>query len=333
MTRASLALALAALAGCAGDAEPTAEVVVYVALDRQFAEPILEDFRRQTGIAVRAKYDTESTKSVGLAQQLLREAGRPRADVFWNNEILNTLRLQRAGALAAYASPVGRQYPAEYRDAGDRWFGFAARLRVLVVPEGAEAPADWAALTRPPWRGLALAKPLFGTTATHVACLWGTLGAEATKDWLRGLKANDVQILAGNRQVAAQVGAGVVPLGLTDTDDVFGEQAAGGPVTQVVPDRHGDLEGVLLIPNTVALIAGGPNPDAGRKLLDHLLSPVVERRLAEGAGRQIPLHPDNADAWPLPVPRPEKWLPIDYPAALAAWDEAMAFVKDEFTAP
>ena len=68
-------------------------VVVYTALDEQFSRPIFEQFTAETGIRVLAKYDTESTKSVGLTQALLAERARPRCDVFWNNEIVNTLRL------------------------------------------------------------------------------------------------------------------------------------------------------------------------------------------------------------------------------------------------
>ena len=101
------------LPGCWWSAGP--EVVVYTALDSEFAQPIFEDFTAQTGIAVRAKFDTESTKTVGLAEAILMESSRPRCDVFWNNEILNTLRLQRRGLLEAYRPPAVDSYPAAYR--------------------------------------------------------------------------------------------------------------------------------------------------------------------------------------------------------------------------
>ena len=52
-------------------------VVVYTALDREFSEPIFEAFTRETGIFVLAKYDTESTKTVGLTQALFAERQRP----------------------------------------------------------------------------------------------------------------------------------------------------------------------------------------------------------------------------------------------------------------
>ena len=40
-------------------------VAVYVSHDQVFSEPILRDFEKETGIQVRAVYDTEETKSAG----------------------------------------------------------------------------------------------------------------------------------------------------------------------------------------------------------------------------------------------------------------------------
>jgi iron(III) transport system substrate-binding protein len=53
------------------------------------------------------------------------------------------------------------------------------------------------------------------------------------------------------------------------------------------PDQGGF--GALLIPNTVALVRGGPHPEAGRRLIDYLLRPETEALLARGGARQIPL--------------------------------------------
>src|SRR6187401_3604955 len=113
---------MAAPGGCWRAATP--EVVVYSALDREFAEPVLNDFTRASGIRVLAKYDDESTKTVGLTSALIQEAGRPRCDLFWNNEILNTLRLEQKGLLAAYRSPAAASYPEIYRSPEGMWHGF-----------------------------------------------------------------------------------------------------------------------------------------------------------------------------------------------------------------
>ena len=63
------------------------------------------------------------------------------------------------------------------------------------------------------------------------------------------------------------------------------------PVAIVYPDQGAGGLGTLLIPNTLAIIRGGPNPAAARRLVDYLLSPEVESRLAAGPSAQIPLNP------------------------------------------
>ncbi len=177
-SRSRIALATISLLCLNGCWSPSpSEVVVYTAQDSEFAEPIFEQFTTQSGIEVLPKYDTEATKTVGLAAAIIAESSRPRADVFWNNEILNTLRLKKLGLLDTYASVIASNYPAEYRDSKNNlWHGFAARARILVVNKnlcsGGDRPTSIDDLADQKWRGrIGMAKPLFGTTATHAACL------------------------------------------------------------------------------------------------------------------------------------------------------------------
>src|SRR5215218_6971434 len=180
------AIFLISLAGCSF--ESSDEVVVYSALDREYSEPILERFTRETGIRTLPKYDLESAKTVGLTSAIIAEARRPRCDVFWNNEILNTLRLKEQGLLEVYQSPPAQSYPEKFRDADGQWHGFAARARILIVnrdlvPES-ERPTSILDLLDPKWKGkIGIAKPLFGTTATHAACLFAALGDDNAKDF------------------------------------------------------------------------------------------------------------------------------------------------------
>ncbi|MBN2473926.1 MAG: extracellular solute-binding protein [Pirellulales bacterium] len=327
------------LAGCWSASGP--EVVVYTALDSEFSKPIFADFSTETGIAVQPKFDTESTKTVGLTQAILAEADRPRCDVFWNNEILNTLRLQRAGLLEVYRSPAAEGYPEFARSPKGTWHGFAARARVLIVntekiPE-AERPRSIHDLADPKWRGqAAIAKPLFGTTATHAACLFASWHDEQTGDrkaeeFFRGLKANDVQILSGNKQVALSVASGQALFGLTDTDDAIIEKEKGMPVEIVYPDQGEGGIGTLFIPNTLAIIRGGPHGESARRLVDYLLQPKVEAKLAAGRSAQIPLNPECEAEVRVETPKTIKPMQIDFDAAAEKWDTVAKFIRDEFT--
>ena len=328
-----LAAVCLALSGCWTKSGP--EVVVYTALDAEFSAPIFGDFEAATGVDVREKFDTEATKTVGLAQAIIEEAARPRCDLFWNNEILNTLRLEEQGLLDAYHPAIAESYPAMYRSPEGLWHGFAGRARVLIVntelvPE-ADRPGSIHDLGDQKWRGKAgIAKPLFGTTATHAACLFADWGEQEAKAYFRKLKANDVQILSGNKQVALSVAAGRLAFGMTDTDDAIIELEKGMPVAIVYPDQGEDGLGTLFIPNTLAIIRGGPNPEAARQLVDYLLSPAVEAKLAAGPSAQIPLNPDVTAKVRVETPHTVKPMPVDFEAAAASWETARRFIRDEF---
>jgi iron(III) transport system substrate-binding protein len=179
-----------------------------------------------------------------------------------------------------------------------------------------------------------MAKPQFGTTATQAACLFDALGPDAAWQFYRGLKANDVQVVAGNKQAATEVSAGRAAVGLTDTDDALIEVNAGKPVAMVFPDAAGHPAhprlGVLFIPNTLAVVRGGPNPAGAHRLIDFLLA--AERTLAEGGGFQIPLNPGVRATLPAGLRTPAEVTPmtVDFERAADRWDEAQAFLRDEF---
>lgn len=331
----SCVLAVGALLGCE---PPAAEVVVYTALDRQFSEPILDDFTARTGIRVKAVYDTESTKTVGLANKIRAETNRPRCDVFWNNEILNTLRLKSEGLLQACRPPQAENYPPQFRDPQGFWHGFAARARVIIVntervgPD--ELPSSISDLANARWRGqTGIAKPLFGTTASHVACLYAQLGPERARALLASFKANDVRVVAGNKTCAEMVAAGRLAFGLTDTDDAVIEQEAGKPVAIVFPDAGAGEMGTLLLPNTLALVKGGPNPQAARKLIDYLLSAEVEARLAQGPSAQIPLHRKAPTRSRIGAVDEIHMMKVDFEQAADAFTDAARHVEHEFLTP
>lgn len=328
-----LALLLLA-AGCTTGQEP--ELVVYTALDEEFSDPILNDFAQQHNLNVAPKYDTEATKTVGLANAILAEKDRPRCDVFWNNEILNTLRLQQAGLLDVYVSPQAERFPAMYRSADGQWYGFAGRARVLIVntelvPNETDWPRSIHDLAAAKWRGrCAIAKPLFGTTATHAACLFAAWGDEQAQAYFQSLLDNEVQVLAGNKQVATGVAQGQIAFGLTDTDDAIIEVEKGAPVAIVYPDQGDEGLGTLFIPNTLAIVRGCPHPEAARQLVDHLLTPEIEQRLAEGRSAQIPLGEGVEAQVRVETPLTVKAMQVDFEAAAQRWDAAASYLRRAF---
>ncbi|MHC4247604.1 MAG: extracellular solute-binding protein [Planctomycetota bacterium] len=286
-------------------------LVVYCAHDRVYSEEVLAKFTEETGIAVSPRFDTEATKSLGLVEQIAREAAAPRCDVFWNNEVLGTMDLARRGLLEPYAGRGHTRIPEQYRDPGGLWTGFAARMRVWIVNTDKVKPTREAVRSRVAGdlSRVAVARPLFGTTLTHYCVLSDLWGLDALKAWHRQWRARGVREVPGNSTVKDLVADGTLDLGLTDTDDFFLAKDAGSPVA-MVPFRTGDIgagptngsrppDRVILIPNTVAVVKGTRRPDDAKRLVDWLLSEETELALARSRARQIPL--GEVDAGELPA--------------------------------
>ncbi len=324
--------------GCVPRSE--SDVVVYSALDQEFAEPILMGFeRRQDGeTGVIAKFDVESTKTVGLVNQIIAEKDRPQCDLFWNNEILHTVRLQKLGLLQPHDWNVAATWPKDLIASDKTWCGFATRARVLIVntemiSDASERPDSVDDLRDPRWaKDCAMARPLFGTTATHFAVIRDRIGRDAALKMLSQIVDNAV-ILSGNKQVAQAVSTGRLAWGLTDTDDAFVEQELGYPVAIIFPDQQPEQPGTLRIPNTLAILKDAPHPVAAGRLADYLMTGEIEDRLAMGPSSQMPVSPDSKFPPPVLPDEPVRWMQVDFESAAEGWPQWAEAVRDVLGEP
>jgi len=284
--------------------KPAPLVIAYCGQDQVYAEPIFRDFEQETGIQVRAVYDSEAVKTVGMANRLLAERRHPQCDVFWGNEEMRTRQMAAAGVFR--------------KENG--WVGFGYRSRRIVVNTNqlplAAAPRSLLELTNGTWRGkIALAFPQFGTTAAHFHALRQLWGDELWEHWCRALASNEPLLVDGNSVVVKAVGEGRADVGLTDSDDIAAGAREGLPVASLA--MTGEM---LLIPNTVGLIEGGPHPEAGQKLSDFLQRRENgERLVASGALEAT----SRAEA-------PSQTLEVDWNRLLANLEPATAKLNEIF---
>ncbi|MEN8148661.1 MAG: extracellular solute-binding protein [Planctomycetota bacterium] len=285
------------------------DLVVYAAHDEVHSRPVLEAFAKETGLKVRMIFDTEATKTVGLTSLLMEEKRNPKCDVFWNNELVHTIRLKREKVLEPYVSPAAADIPDEWKDPEGYWTGFGARARILILnteaakkiePDEAKWPKSTRDLLDPKWKGhAAVAEPTAGTTLTHMAYLWSHRGPDFVKDFWTRFRENEGRVPPGNGPVMRITSEGGTVFGFTDTDDFRKAEVGGKPVIRIFPDQEstgessGDegsaVPGCVVIPNSVMLIRGGPNPGNGKKLIDYILSKKVEERLAHSDAAQMPV--------------------------------------------
>lgn len=330
-----LCLGMIALLSWNGDASQDA-LVVYCSHDSSYSEEILRDFERETGIRLIVRFDTEATKSIGLINLLIAERDNPQCDVFWNNEVLGTMKLQKLGMLQPYKGKGYERIPAQHKADDGSWTGFAARLRVFIV-NTENMPATRVAVAQrvnsevADLSRVAMAKPLFGTTLTQYSALWSMIGPEDLVRWHHDLRDRGLLEVNGNSVVKDLVASGRCDFGFTDTDDFFLAADEGKPV-EMLPLVSGSPGRTICIPNSVALIRGTRSSGAARLLVDYLLSAEVETRLACSPSRQIPLGPVNVGELPVEVQLMSSWAErgVDLKSIGDAHSECLQWLQSEY---
>ncbi len=315
--------------GCDKKQDDLKTVTVYVSEDQVFSEPILKDFEKETGIKVRAVYDTEEAKSTGAMNRLIAEKDNPQADVYWANEPIRAEVLKQKGISASYVSTVAKDIPLVFKDPEGYWTGFSARARVLVVNNNVKnKPQTILAYIDSRWKGKAvIANPLFGTTTSEVAALFTIWGEEQAKTFMNRLKENGVTLSTSNGESADFVAAGERDFSLVDSDDAVNRIRQGKTVTMIYPDQEEEGLGCFIVPNAAILIKGAPHPRAARQLIDYLLSNETERKLAFADCAQIPLHPAVKIPPELKPLSAIKVMPVNYADVAKKMVEIQPFLK------
>ena len=305
------------------------EVVVYVSEDQVFSEPVLKDFEKETGIKIRAVYDTEEPKSTGAMNRLSAEKNNPQADIYWANEPIRAIVLKQREISTPYFSSNAEGIPSHFKDTEGYWTGFSARARVLITSGKVETPNTILDYTNESFKNMAvIANPLFGTTTAWVASLFTLWGDKKAKDFMDKMKKNGISISTSNGESTMLVVNEEFFFSLVDSDDATNFIRAGKPLKQIYPDQMEGGLGCLVLPNAVVLIKGGPNQGNGRKLIDYLLSPETERKLAFADCAQIPLH--EGVETPPDVRNIEdiKTMEVDFEEVAMKLQEIQSYIKE-----
>jgi iron(III) transport system substrate-binding protein len=307
------------------------EVVVYCTVDQVFSEPILKDFEKETGINVKAVFDTEEAKSTGVMNRLIAEKDNPQCDVFWSGDPIRNGVLKSKGITESFNSQNESKIPDYFKAKDKHWIGFSARARVLFYNTKLIAkdslPTSVLELPEERFKGkFAIANPLFGTTTFHIASLFTVLGDKKAKEWMSSLKDNGVVIATSNGDVRKKVVNGEIAFGLTDTDDAFEGKKESADVDYIFLDQLPGQLGTLIMPNALSAIKGSPNEENGKTLMNYLLSKETEAKLARSCA-QMPLL--KGTEVPPGTPSLDAIIPMktDYEAAAKKLEEIQPWIK------
>ncbi|MBC7783651.1 MAG: extracellular solute-binding protein, partial [Burkholderiales bacterium] len=256
-------------------------IVLYTSVDEPIARPIVQAFTKKSGIEVKIVTDTEATKSIGLAERLRAEKGKPRCDVWWGNEPFHTVNLADEGLFEPYESANAKDVRGLFKDKLHRWTGCGIRARAIALStESSILPSRLDDLLKPAFKNrVVMGKSAIGTIGGHVAAIYATRGRAKADDFFRKLRDNGVTLVGGNSMVVQQIASGNFAIGITDNDDI----AALDPrqVSMILPDQAAGEVGTLAIPTTIALVKRDDASPESRLLIDFLVSADTEKMLID----------------------------------------------------
>ncbi|MEP7184062.1 MAG: ABC transporter substrate-binding protein [Betaproteobacteria bacterium] len=272
-----IALAAALAAAALGSSAPalSGPLVVYCSHDPDACELAAQTFTRDTGIPA-----SITRKPTGeYYAQLRAERENPKADVWYGGTIEPFLQAAAEGLFAPYRSPrLSDLHPWARRQAdttGDRVvaiyrivIGFGSNPAVLAK-NNLPAPRCWSDLVKPEYRKeVELANAVTsGTGYTIVATLVALYGEDGAFDYLKRLQPNVVRYTQSGTAQGPSVARGEVGVGVSFVHEFVTQQLAGFTVDIAIPcEGTGDALGGM------AIVAGGPNPDAARAFYDWALT-------------------------------------------------------------
>ena len=261
------------------EAEPTL-LTVYSGRNENLVGPLLEQFEKDSGIAIQVKYGGTAE----IAATILEEGANSPADVFYAQDAGALGALQAENRLAALPDAVLNAVEPRFRSPQGQWVGTSGRARVVVYNTESVTPEDL-----PPsildftdliWKGRIGWAPTNGSFQAFVTAMRVTLGDDRTRAWLEGIKANEPMVYTSNTPTVQAAVDGEIAVGFVNHYYLFRIRAEQGnvPAENYFPP-NGDL-GAMINVAGAGVIAGTKNQAAAEQLVAYLLSRQAQEYFA-----------------------------------------------------
>jgi len=291
--------AVAISAAATGSALLADEVNIYTTREPGLIQPLLDAYTEKTGVRVNTVFLKD-----GMPERVASEGQSSPADLLMTVDAGNLADLVEKGLTQPVESAaLAEAVPENLRDADGNWFALSMRARVLYAAKDLELESfEYANLADPEYKGrICLRSGQHPYNTALFAAYDVHYGAQATEEWLTGIKANLARKAAGgDREVAKDILGGICDIGIANSYYVGlmrsgrggDEQKAWGDAINVILPTF-ENGGTHVNISGAAVAKHAPNRDQAVALLEYLVSDEAQELYAK-ANFEYPVKPGVA---------------------------------------
>ncbi|RIY41725.1 Fe(3+) ABC transporter substrate-binding protein [Neopusillimonas maritima] len=266
------------------------EVNLYTTREPGLIQPIIEQFKTDTGINVNTVFVKD-----GLLERVKAEGDKSPADVLMTVDIGNLIDLVQGGITQPVESKtLNEVIPANLRGADNHWYALSLRDRVAYVAKELNIDSlTYEDFADPKWKGkVCIRSGQHPYNTALIAAMIAHNGVEATETWLEGVKANlGRKAAGGDRDVARDILGGICDIGIANAYYVGRMKNAEpgsdnykwGQAIKVIRPTFASTksQGTHVNISGAAVAKYAPNKDNALALLEYLVSDKAQQMYAQ----------------------------------------------------
>ena len=255
-------------------------LTVYSGRTETLVGPLLDRFRRESGVDVRVRYGDTAE----LAATILEEGRNSPADVFFAQDAGALGALDARGVLRPLPDDLLQRVPPGFRAPSGDWVGVSGRVRTVVYNTNTvgedNLPDTVEGFTHPVWRGRVGWAPTNASFQAFVTAMRATEGDAAARAWLEGMRANSPCSYPNNNAIVLAVANGEIDIGLVNHYYLYNVVRDRGPVpVRNYFPRAGGLGSMVNVAGA-GILGTARNPQAAERFVAYLLSPEAQQYFA-----------------------------------------------------
>ncbi len=255
------------------------ELVIYSGRNEKLVGDIIKQFEQETGAKIQVRYGDTAE----LASAILEEGDNTKADIFFAQDAGALGALQKAGKAKQLPTTLLDQVDKSYRSPEGKWIGITGRVRTvdyntnLVKPE--ELPSSIFEFTDPKWKDKIGWAPTNGSFQSFVTALRVAEGEEKAKQWLEGIKANNVKVYPKNTPIVEALSRGEIAVGFVN--HYYLEKMKAKEPQMPVEHHFTNDVGSLVNVAGIAILNNANNPNISQKFVEFMLSEKAQNYFAD----------------------------------------------------